>query len=73
MEPLAIFGVMLIPLGIAGLVAGRFSYTTEEKVLELGPLQATATEEHTVAIPDIVAIAAIVASGFLVCIGGRRA
>jgi uncharacterized membrane protein YidH (DUF202 family) len=73
MRPLAILGVVLIVLGIAGLVMGRFSYTTTEKVIDLGPLQATAEKEHNVAIPDIAGIAAIVAGGFLVYIGRRRA
>ena len=73
MKPLAIIGVVLIILGIAGLVMGRFSYTTEEKVIDLGPLQATAEKEHSIAVPDIAAIAAIVAGGFLVFVGRRRA
>ena len=73
MKPLAIVGVVLIILGLAGLVVGRFSYTTEEKVLDLGPLQATAEKEHSIAVPDIAAIAAIVAGGFLVFVGRRRA
>jgi hypothetical protein len=73
MRPLAIIGLVLIVLGIAGLVLGRFSYTTTEKVLDVGPLQATAEEEHSVAIPDIAGIAAILVGGFLVFIGRRRA
>lgn len=72
MRPLAILGVALILLGIGGLIIGRFSYTTEEKVLDLGPLQATAQKEHSVAIPDIAGIAAILAGGFLVYVGRRR-
>ena len=72
MRPLAILGVVLIILGIAGLVIGRFSYTTQEKVVDLGPLQATAEKEHSIAVPDIAGIAAIVAGGFLVYIGRRR-
>jgi hypothetical protein len=72
MRPLAILGVALILLGIVGLIVGRFSYTTQEKVLDLGPLQATAQKEHSVAIPDIAGIAAILAGGFLVYVGRRR-
>jgi hypothetical protein len=72
MRPLAILGIVLIVLGIVGLVLGRFSYTTEEKVLDVGPLQATAEKEHSIAVPDIAGIAAIVAGGFLVYIGRRR-
>jgi hypothetical protein len=72
MKPMAILGVVLIVLGIAGLVLGRFSYTTQEKVIDLGPLQATAEKEHSIAIPDIAGIAAIVAGGFLVYVSRRR-
>jgi len=73
MKPVAIIGIVLIVLGIAGLVIGRFSYTTEEKVLDVGPLEATAEKEHNIAIPDIAGIAAILAGGFLVFVGRRRA
>jgi hypothetical protein len=73
MRPLAIVGIVLIVLGIAGLVMGRFSYTTTEKVLDVGPLEATAEKEHSFAIPDVAGIAAIIAGGFLVYIGRRRA
>ena len=73
MKPVAIIGIVLIVLGIAGLVVGRISYTTEEKVLDVGPLEATAEKEHTVAVPDIAGIIAVLAGGFLVFMGRRRA
>ena len=73
MKPLAIVGIVLIVLGVAGLALGRFSYTTEEKVLDVGPLEATAEREHSIAVPDIAGIAAILAGGFLVFVGRRRA
>ncbi|MGH6894160.1 MAG: hypothetical protein ACREEP_18090 [Dongiaceae bacterium] len=73
MKPLAIVGVVLIVLGVAGLVTGRFSYTTEKKVLDIGPLEATAEKEHSIAVPDIAGIAAILAGGFLAFVGRRRA
>jgi hypothetical protein len=72
MKPLAIVGVLLIIAGIAALAVGRFSYTTEEKVLEVGPIVATADKEHTVRIPDIAGIVAVVAGGVLVVISRRR-
>ncbi len=72
MRPLAIRGVILIVLGIAGLIAGRFHYTTEKKVLDVGPLEATAKEQHTIDIPDIAGVIAVLAGGFLVYVGRRR-
>ncbi|MGH6894116.1 MAG: hypothetical protein ACREEP_17870 [Dongiaceae bacterium] len=73
MKPLAILGIVLMVLGIAGLAMGRFTYTTEEKVLDVGPIEATAEKEHSIAVPDIAGIAAILAGGFLVFVGRRRA
>ena len=73
MKPLTIVGVLLIVAGIAGLVAGRFTYRTKEKVLEVGPLVATAEKEHSVHIPDIAGIVAVVAGGVLVVVSRRRA
>jgi hypothetical protein len=73
MRPLAILGVILIVLGIAGLIAGRFHYTTEKKVLDVGPLEATAKEQHTIDVPDIAGVIAVLAGGFLVYVGRRRA
>jgi hypothetical protein len=73
MRPISIVGLLLIIGGVAALAIGRFSYTTEEKVLELGPLVATADKEHTVRIPDIAGIIAVVAGLGLVVVGRRRA
>ncbi|MDQ7250673.1 hypothetical protein [Dongia sedimenti] len=73
MKPLTIVGVLLIVLGIAGLVVGRFSYTTEEKVMEVGPIVATAEKEHSIRVPDIAGIIAVLAGGALVFASRRRA
>jgi len=72
MKPLAIVGVLLIVLGIAALVVPRFTYTTEEKVLEVGPIVATAEKEHSVNVPDIAGIVAVLAGAALVFASRRR-
>ncbi len=72
MKPLVIFGLLLIVAGLAGLVLGHFSYTTKEKVIDLGSITATADREHTIQIPDVAAVAAIAAGAFLVFVGRRR-
>ncbi len=73
MKPMSLVGLVLIVGGVIALAMGRFSYTTEEKVLEVGPLVATADKEHTVLIPDIAGIIAVVAGLALVVVGRRRA
>lgn len=71
MKPLTIVGVLLIAAGIAGLALGRFSYVTETKVMNLGPLTASVDEVHSVAIPDIAGVAAI-AVGLVLIVLARR-
>lgn len=72
MKGLTIFGVVLILAGLAGLILGHFSYTTQDKIIDLGPVKATAEQEHTIMIPDVAAGAAIVVGAFLVFVGRRR-
>jgi len=72
MKPLAIVGVILIILGIAGLIVPRFSYTTEEKVLEVGPIVATAEKEHSIRVPDVAGVIAVIAGAALVFASRRR-
>jgi len=73
MKPLAMAGLVLIGLGIAALVVGRFSYTTEKTVIDMGPITASVDEKHNVDIPDIAGIAAIVAGALLVFLGRKSA
>ncbi len=73
MRLLAILGVLLILGGLAALVTGDFSFTTAETVLDIGPIEATADRERTVAIPTTASVAAMVAGAFLVFVGqGHR-
>ena len=52
---------------------GRFSYTTKEKVIDVGPITASVDEKHNVDIPDIAGIGAIVIGGLLVYLGRKSA
>jgi hypothetical protein len=73
MRGLAWVGVLLVVLGIAGLAVRGVTYTTKEKIIDLGPIQATADREHNVYIYPAAGIAAIVIGGVLVVMGRRRA
>jgi uncharacterized membrane protein HdeD (DUF308 family) len=72
MKPVALLGIVLIVLGIGALAYQGFSYTTREKVLDLGPLQATAERRKTVPLPPIVGIVAVVAGVALLMAGARK-
>jgi hypothetical protein len=48
-----IAGILLIVAGLVSLVLGGISWTREETVLDIGPLQATAEKRETVPIPPV--------------------
>jgi hypothetical protein len=65
-------GILLVVLGIVALAVGGFGYTDREKVIDLGPIQATKVEHKTVPIPPLAGGAAVIAGIALVVIGSRR-
>ena len=65
-------GVLLVILGIAGLVIQNFTYKEDKTVLNVGPLQLTAEEQHRVPIPTIAGIVAVIA-GLGMVVMARRA
>jgi uncharacterized membrane protein len=71
MKGTTIVGIVLIVLGIAALALGRFSYTDREKVLDIGPIEATTEERKTIPLPPIAGGAAVVAGVVLVVAGAR--
>jgi hypothetical protein len=72
MRGLAWVGVLLIVVGVAVLAVRSFSYTTTEKVLDIGPIHATADKEHNVYLYPAAGIAAILIGGVLVVLGRRK-
>jgi hypothetical protein len=73
MKPIAILGVVLICVGIAGLFFSRVSWTETKPILKAGPLEINSQEDHTVWIPTVAGIAAVVAGAGLVFAGKRSA
>lgn len=63
--------LVLVIIGILALVYQGFSYTTQKKVLDVGPIQATKEEHHSVPLPPVLGVIALV-GGILVLVTGRR-
>jgi hypothetical protein len=72
MKPLAIVGVVLIILGIIALAYQGITYTTREKVIDLGPLKASVEKEKTIPLPPVLGGLAVAAGVFLVWVGAKR-
>jgi hypothetical protein len=66
-----IIGIVLVVVGALIFAYQGFTYTTHKKVVDLGPVQATKEERHTVPIPPILGAIAVV-GGIVVLTTGRR-
>ena len=72
MKALVVVGVVLIVLGILALPYQGVTYTTREKVIDLGPLKASVEKEKTIPLPPVLGGLAVVAGAFFVWMGARR-
>jgi hypothetical protein len=69
MKPMAILGVLLIAIGIAGLAIDNISFTERKTIVDAGPLKVTADEQRTIPIPTIAGIVAVIAGAGLLFMG----
>ena len=66
-----IVGIVLVVFGVLALAVGGFSYTKRDKVVDLGPIQASVERQHTVPLSPIAGIAAIAGGVILIVVGSR--
>jgi uncharacterized membrane protein len=71
MKSASVAGLVLVILGVLALVYQGFTYTTQKKVLDVGPIQATKTEHNTVPLPPIVGGLALV-GGIVLMVAGSK-
>jgi hypothetical protein len=67
-----ILGIILVALGLFGLAWGGFTYTTREKVVDIGPIHATRDETHHVPLPPLAGAVALL-GGVALLFTARRA
>jgi len=53
-------GIILIALGLFSLAWGGLTYTTTEKVVDIGPIHATRDKTHNVPLPPIAGAVALI-------------
>jgi hypothetical protein len=73
MKPLSIVGILLVILGIAAFAYQGITYTTQEKVVDLGPLQVTAEKSRTIPLPPVMGAIALTGGIVLLVIAKRQA
>ena len=67
-----ILGIILIGLGLIGLAWGGFSYTTKEKVIDIGPIQATREKTHDVPLPPVAGALALIGGIALLIVSTKK-
>lgn len=65
-------GILLIAIGVVSLAYQGFSYTTREKVLDIGPIEAHADKTHTVPLPPILGGLALAGGIGLLVMSSKR-
>lgn len=67
-----IAAVLLIAAGVVVLAYQGITYTTREKVVDLGPLQVTAEKTKSIPLPPIIGAVALVGGIVLLSVGNKR-
>ena len=72
MKAATLIGILLIALGIASLAYQGISYTTREKVVDIGPIEATKETRKTIPLPPLLGGLALVGGVVLIVVGTGR-
>lgn len=72
MKPIVVLGIVLIVAGALALAYQGITYTTREKVIDLGPLKASVEKRKTIPLPPILGAVGLAAGIALVLLGNKR-
>jgi len=72
MKTNTLLGIILIVLGIVAFAYEGITYTTREKVIDLGPMQMTAERTRTLPLPPIVGAIALIGGIVLLVAGSKK-
>ncbi len=73
MKPMMILGVVLILAGVGGLVFRSVHWTETKNVVNAGPIQINAEEDHSLWIPTAAGVMAVLAGIGLVFVSRKQA
>lgn len=65
-------GIILIVLGLIGLAYGGLSFTTSEKIVDIGPISASRDKTHNIPLAPIGGALALI-GGIVLLAAGRKA
>jgi len=65
-------GIVLVILGVVGLAYGGVTWTTKEKVVDLGPLQVTHDKTQSLPLPPVAGGVCLITGVVLLVAAGRQ-
>jgi hypothetical protein len=72
MKPISMGGILLVVLGALALAYQGITYTHREKIIDVGPIHASADEQKTIPLPPIIGAIALVAGIALLVTGAKQ-
>ena len=72
MKLASLVGILLIVLGVIGLAVGGINYTRREKVIDIGPIEATAEKHERIPLSPVAGGIALAAGVVLLVAANRR-
>jgi len=72
MKTNSLIGIILIVIGVIAFGYQGISYTSREKVIDMGPIQVTADKTKTLPLPPIVGGIALVGGIVLLVMGNKK-
>jgi uncharacterized membrane protein len=71
-NPITLVGIALIILGIVAFAYQGITYTSREKIIDIGPIQATADTQKTIPLSPLLGGLAFVGGIVLVVVGAKK-
>lgn len=72
MKPIVLLAIFLIIVGVIALGYQGITYTTREKVIDIGPIEATKKTKKTIPLTPVVGGVALAAGIVLLLMGGKE-
>jgi uncharacterized membrane protein len=72
MKQITLIGIVLIVLGVVALAYQGITYTSREKIIDIGPIQATQKTKKTIPLPPILGGVVLIGGIALVIIGAKK-
>jgi uncharacterized membrane protein len=71
-KPIMLVGIALIVLGIVAFAYQGITYTSREKIIDIGPIQATADTQKTIPLSPLLGGLVLVGGIALVVVGAKK-